>query len=714
MAVLGKIRSKGALLVGIIGLGLFAFIAEEAVRSCDSAKNNERQQIAKVLGEKMSFQDFQALVDEYTDVVKMTQNKDNLSEQELNQVRDMVWNTYIQSSLIAKEAKELGLTVTDDEMRDILNQGTNPMLLQTPFVNQQTGRFDANSLKQFINEYKKAQTSNPQLVEQYRPIYNFWQFVEKTLREQTLAQKYQTLLASCFLSNSIEAKQAFEEENTEADIQLAAFTYASVPEKDINITDADLKAKYEELKPRFKQYEETRDIKYVAVNVKASAADRAALNKQITEYAAQLATADDPTDVVRKSNSTVAYLGIPVLKSAFPNDISLLLDSVAVGTTTNVKENVQDNTYNVVKLISKQELPDSIEFQAIQVGGETIDEAHDRADSIMKALSTDASQWETVAKKYGQTGEKQWMTTQQYQFATSINAENKAFINALNTMSAGELRNVSTTSGNIILKVTDRRNFQPKYIAAVIKTKIAFSDDTQNSAYNKFSQYVSENQTLEGLEKSAKKYGYNVLELQDVRSAQHIIANIPGTHDALKWAYEAKEGEVSPLYECGNNDSFLVLVVTKIHEKGYRSLDDAMVKDMVKAEVLNDKKAELLMAKTKGIKNINEAKAKGAQIVSVPQITFAAPAFVSVAGTSEPALSGAVAATKAGQFSAKAVKGNGGVYMFQVTSKKNRGQKFDQKSYEQRMAQRAMQAAGNFMQDLYINADITDNRYMFF
>lgn len=714
MAVLGKIRSKGALLVGIIGLGLFAFIAEEAVRSCDSAKNNERQQIAKVLGEKMSFQDFQALVDEYTDVVKMTQNKDNLSEQELNQVRDMVWNTYIQSSLIAKEAKELGLTVTDDEMRDILNQGTNPMLLQTPFVNQQTGRFDANSLKQFINEYKKAQTSNPQLVEQYRPIYNFWQFVEKTLRQQTLAQKYQTLLASCFLSNPIEAKQAFEEENTEADIQLAAFTYASVPEKDINITDADLKAKYDELKPRFKQYEETRDIKYVAVNVKASAADRAALNKQITEYAAQLATADDPTDVVRKSNSTVAYLGIPVLKSAFPNDISLLLDSIAVGTTTNVKENVQDNTYNVVKLISKQELPDSIEFQAIQVGGETIDEAHDRADSIMKALSTDASQWETVAKKYGQTGEKQWMTTQQYQFATSINAENKAFINALNTMSAGELRNVSTTSGNIILKVTDRRNFQPKYIAAVIKTKIAFSDDTQNSAYNKFSQYVSENQTLEGLEKSAKKYGYNVLELQDVRSAQHIIANIPGTHDALKWAYEAKEGEVSPLYECGNNDSFLVLVVTKIHEKGYRSLDDAMVKDMVKAEVLNDKKAELLMAKTKGVKNINEAKAKGAQIVSVPQITFAAPAFVSVAGTSEPALSGAVAATKAGQFSAKAVKGNGGVYMFQVTSKKNRGQKFDQKSYEQRMAQRAMQAAGNFMQDLYINADITDNRYMFF
>lgn len=714
MAVLGKIRSKGALLVGIIGLGLFAFIAEEAVRSCESTKNSERQQIAKILGEKISYQEFQALVDEYTDVMKMTQNKENLTETELNQVRDMVWNTYVQTSLIEKEANELGLTVTDDEIRDILNQGTNPLLMQTPFVNQQTGRFDANSLKQFINDYKKMQTSSPQQAEQYRTIYNYWTFIEKTLRQQTLAQKYQALLASCFLSNPIEAKQAFEEENTEADVQLAAFTYNSVADKDIKITDADLKAKYDELKPRFKQYEETRDIKYVAVQVTASPEDRAALNKQMQDYANQLVTVEDPSEIVRKSNSQVAYLGIPVLKSAFPSDIAQQMDSIAVGSVTALKENKMDNTLNVVKLISKQELPDSVEFQAIQVGGETIEEAHNRADSIMKAITADATQWDAIAKKYGQTGAKQWMTSEQYQHANSINAENKTFLTALNTMASGEIRNLETASGNIILKVTDRKNFQPKYVAAVIKTKITFSDETQSKAYNKFSQYVSENQTLEGLEKAAKKYGYTVSELQDVRSAQHLIANIPGTHEALKWAYETKENQVSPLYECGNNDGFLVLVVTNIHDKGYRTLDDAMVKEFVKTEVTKDKKAEILMAKAKGIKDLKNAKAKGAQIVSVPQITFAAPAFVSITGTTEPALSGAVAATKAGQFSSHAIKGNGGVYLFQVSSKKNRGQKYDEKSYEQRMAQRYMQAAGNFMQELYINADITDNRYLFF
>ena len=112
MAALGKIRSKGALLMGIIGLGLFSFIAEEAFRSCESSRNNERQQIGEVLGEKINVNDFQKLVDEYTDVIKMQQGTDALNDQQLNQVKDMVWNTYIQTKIVENEAKKLGLRVT--------------------------------------------------------------------------------------------------------------------------------------------------------------------------------------------------------------------------------------------------------------------------------------------------------------------------------------------------------------------------------------------------------------------------------------------------------------------------------------------------------------------------------------------------------------------------------------------------------------------------
>ncbi|MBQ1646137.1 MAG: SurA N-terminal domain-containing protein, partial [Prevotella sp.] len=134
MAAIGKIRSWGPVLVSVIALALFAFIAEEAFRSCESTRNNQRQQVGEVLGEKINVQDFQKLVDEYTEVIKMQQGTEQLNEDQMNQVKDMVWNSFVQSKIIEGEAKKLGLTVTDNELQNILKEGTNPMLLQTPFV----------------------------------------------------------------------------------------------------------------------------------------------------------------------------------------------------------------------------------------------------------------------------------------------------------------------------------------------------------------------------------------------------------------------------------------------------------------------------------------------------------------------------------------------------------------------------------------------------
>ena len=193
MAALGKIRKRGVTLVIIIGLGLFAFIAEEAFRSCEATKNQQRQQVGEVLGNKINVQEFQALVDEYQEVIKMTQGRDNLTEEELNQVKDQVWNQFINDQLISNEAEKLGLTVTDEELQNILKEGTNPMLRQSPFVNQQTGRFDVTMLTKFLGEYKKN-AGNPQLAESYERIYKYWQFIEKQLRSQTLAQKFQGLV----------------------------------------------------------------------------------------------------------------------------------------------------------------------------------------------------------------------------------------------------------------------------------------------------------------------------------------------------------------------------------------------------------------------------------------------------------------------------------------------------------------------------------------
>ena len=713
MAALGKIRSKGVILISILGFALFAFIAEELFRSCESSRNESRQQVGEVLGDKVNVQDFQKLVDEYTNVIKMTQGRDNLTDDDLNQVKDVVWNTFVQTEIISKEASKLGLQVTDQELQNILNAGTNPMLLQTPFVNQQTGRFDANLLKKFLAEYKQAQTTNPQMAEQYQGIYNFWTFIEKSLRQQVLAQKYQSLLAGCLISNPVSAKMAYTDENQESNIQLASFAYSSINDNKVKISDADLKAKYEELKPRFKQYEETRSIKYVDYQVLPSALDRAALNKIVAGYVQSLKETADPVEIVRNSGSLVTYLGIPQTKAAFPTDIAARLDSMAVGSTSAPVENKLDNTINVVKLISKVQLPDSVQFRAIQVGGATPADAAKTADSIFTALKSGA-EFEAIAKKYGQTGEKNWITSNQYQNATSMDADTKSYIESLNTLPVNEIKNLKLTQGNLILQITDRKAMTDKYVAAVIKKPIEFSKNTYSAAFNKFSQFVSESQTLEAMQKNASKYGYKVQERMDIRNSEHYVAGIHGTREALKWIFETDENKVSQLYECGDNDHLLVLVMTKINKKGYRSLDDENVKNYVKQEVLRDKKAEMLMAKVKGVNSISAAKAKGAQVSAVNQVTFAAPVFVQSTGMSEPALSGAVAATAKGKFSSAAVKGNGGVYLFQVLEKKMRPVKFNAKEYEQRQRQKMMQYAGNFMQELYINANVKDNRYLFF
>ena len=716
MAALGTIRKRGVILVCIISFGLFAFIAEEAFRSCDSAKNNERQQIGEVYGEKISVQEFQKLVDEYTEVIKMQQGQENLPEQQMNQVKDMVWNTYVQNQLVAKEAGKLGLTVTDAELQDILKTGTNPMLQQTPFVNQQTGRFDASALQKFLADYKTQKANNPanaQLMDQYNKIYNYWAFIEKTLRQQTLAQKYQSLLAHCFISNPVEAKMAFKEENEESQIQLAAFPYSDIQDDKVKVEESDLKAKYDEMKARFKQPVETRDIKFVDIEVQASVADRTALNKEFADFHTQLASAADPTEVVRKAASTVSYLGIPVSKEAYPSDIAAVLDSMAVGSTSAVKANTADNTLNIVKLMSKQQLPDSVQYRVIQVAANSVAEAKTKADSIQGAIAGGAD-FEAIAKKYGQTGEKAWMTTKQYEYAQTMDKDNKAFINTLNTASVNSLNQLQLGQGYVVLQVLDRKAMVNKYVAAVIKKTIDFSQGTYRTAYNKFSSFVSGNQASADLLKNAAGNGYKVQELKDMTTASHYVANIHSTREALKWIFEAKEGEVSPLYECGDNNHLLVVVLDKIHRIGFRDLSDPQVKEMVKAEVIKDKKAEQLMAKVNGVKSIAAAKAKGGKISSVNQITFAAPTFIAATGASEPALSGAVSATKKGAFSAHAVKGNAGVYLFQVTNKTNRPVKFDEKTYEQKCRQKAMQYAGNFMNELYMKAHVVDNRYLFF
>lgn len=712
MATLQKIRSKGPLLVIVIGLALFAFIAGDAWKVLQPHQG--KQDVGEVNGEVLSAQDYQKMVDELSEVIKLTNGLNSLTEDQLNNVKDQVWQSYVNNKLIAEQAKKLGLKVTDAEIQAIIEQGTHPLLMQTPFRNPQTGMFDKDMLKKFLVDYANLDASKmpAQYVEYYQKMGAFWKFVEKTLAESTLAQKYQNLVTKSLISNPVSAEDAFKARTEQSDLLLAGIPYSSINDSTIQVSDSEIKDRYNEKKEQFKQLVETRDIRYIDVKVVPSDADRKAVEKEVTEYSNQLATTtSDFGTFVRSTGSSVNYSDVPVSKSVFPADVASRLDSTGVNEVYGPYYNQTDDSYNAFKVLAKVSSPDSIQFRQIQVYADTEEKTKTLADSIYNALKGGAD-FAAVAKIYGQTGEATWVNSQSWEGA-ELDTDNSKFINTLLNQPVDELTNVNIGQANLILQVMNKKSMQTKYKVAVVKRPVEFSKETYNAAYNKFSQFVAQNTTIDSMVKNAEESGYTLTPRTDLSSAEHYVGGVRSTREALKWIFAAKPGEVSPLYECGENDHLMVVALDKIHEAGYRDVNS--VAEMLRSEIRRDKKADKLMAEMKKYNSIAQVKGmKDAVSDSVKHVTFSAPAYISVTRASEPVIGAVASKTAVNQVSAP-IKGNAGVYMIQVYAKDKGSEKFDAKQEEATLNNMAVRIVGSqLINDLYQKAKVEDKRYLFF
>ncbi len=713
MATLQKIRNRGPLLLIVIGLALLAFILGDVWRL--TQPNMGMASVGSINGKNVDAQEYQAEVEKYAEIVKFSMGMQNLSETEYAAVKDEVWNNMVRKSLIEKQAKAIGLTVTDEELQYVIETGSSPLLASTPFGNEMTGEFDVDYLRSFLSSYNEMdRTTVPaEYLNYYDNLYNFWLYLEDNIKFDLLASKYMSIVENSIISNPVSQKNSYEARMKRADVQLAALPYSSVDDSEITVTKADIKKLYDERKEMLYQIAESRDLLYIDYEIVPSQADRNALLAEVTELTEQLkGTETDYAAFVRGAASSELFSEVAKTVNALPADVVARLDSVKVGEVFGPYYNASDDSYNAFKVLSEVEAFDSISYSQIQVVAESEEETARIADSIVDALKKGADFVE-LAQKYGQTGESQWLASADYEAAT-YSGDNALYLNTLNSMKKGEVKNLAVSGGSIIIKVFDQKNKVSKYNTVIVKRENQFSAETSDDAYNKLSQFVASNNNIDSLKANAEAAGFRLLSSPNTNGANYYVGSVVNSHEAFRWAFEAEEDAVSTIYEAGDaNNHLLVVAVDAIHDKGYRPLED--VQTTLTIEAATEKKAEILMKKFAAANSFADALAiEGVETDTVQFVNFSTPAFVSLTYANEMNLGASVMNLQREEMSAP-IKGEGGVYVAQKVSPDSYSVEFDAETESARLQSMDISSIANqIMQQLYMDADVEDVRYKLF
>lgn len=710
MATLQTLRNAGPLLIIIVGLALFAFIAGDALRIFQTPQG--AQAVGSIDGEDVSATEYQELYDEYSSIMQTLRGGMPLTEAEQLAIKDEVWANYVQTKLIYKEAEKIGLTVSEAEITDIVSRGELPILRQSPFVRQ--GEFDYEFLTEFLTEYENNK-NDLAYVQQNKPLYDYWRFIEKNIKNDLLISKYQALVANSFISNPVVAESNFNDNNVTYNAEIMSFPYSAIADSTISVSDNDVKAAYDEIKSFYKYPVESRNIKYVSYKVVPSEQDREALRNEVAEFANTLSQESDYANIVRAASSEFPYSKLALGKSRFPEEVRLRLDSVKVGEVEGPIYSASDNSFTVFKNLGKVTVADSVLYRILPVSDKAL------ADSLLNVLKNKGD-FKEISAKYGQErNDSLWLTSAMYEGA-AMQDDDVTLISTLLNAKKGEYNTLSLSNGaNIIYQVIATKNPVEKYNAAVIKRTVEFGSETYAAAYNNFSQFVASCKTIEDLEKNVEQYGFQV-QTSTINNSSHYITNISDTRKAIRWIFsEAEVGEISPLYECGDNNTLLVAALSEINEKGFMPMDKM---PFVRYEAIKDKKAEKIMNDIKGKSFEEIAKVAGVKSDVAERISFVSPTFVKSISANEPAISGVVSKMKAGEVSAP-IKGNMGVYVVKLTSINKSGSEFNADNEQATLKATANRyitdqflnrytGTSQFINTLLDKANVEDNRYLYF
>jgi len=740
--------------MSVIGGALLLFIVTLTDLNSCARPNVE----AEVNGTELTYEDLEVRVKHEETITKIVTGK--LNDDAKDQIREGVWQQFVQENIINKQAGKLGLVASKADVQNAL-AAVSPQQLEQVAQALQYGQTNVQAIpyaqkimmmmarigaqptaagyKQFLKEIDKSiaqiQKQNPEQAQQLLDIKEACLYCESRIPTEVITQKYLAMVSLGQVANPVGAKMDFDEAATNCNLELAFVPTSSVEDKEISFTDDDLKAKYESVKDIFFQNMPSRDIKYINVKVTASTQDIDDIKKQVESVEDTLRKVTDAKAVeriMRSAKTDVPFANVYLKKDAFTetniNVVASHLDSMHIGqvTPTELTTYGEKNAsyFATIKLIDAQTTPDSMQVCQFAIDDKA------KADAIIKAvkagstLSAEAAKHQDMVKKYGLKGDTIWQNTAYYLAPETTDSAASDEYKDVCQMSKGTTGFVKVTNPQdgkpvfVITTVLDTKALTKKYNVAAVLTPVKFTTATYNDKRKQLNAFLAKNKTIEDIEKNAAKAGFTINQRPGFTTsdAMTLRMNIggEGAKQAMMWAFEEAEvGEVSKLYECGKeNDQLLVVALTAVNKGDYRAWDNPTVKQQLTEMVKAEKKAEKIMAMAKNVKDFKGASAlKNVQTDSQPEISLGQLSMY------VPALAGAVERTAAGKFTG-AVKTATTIYFAQVNGKSAaNGATYNETAAlaqsNQRILSRIFGQQGGLYDAFIREAKIKDNRFKF-
>ncbi len=684
MASLQKIREHGVLLLIIVGLAMLAFILGDFITSGSSFFHRADQYVGEIEGEDIHIQDYENAREQLLEVYKIETGRNDLDEDLQSNINNQVWQLMVTQHTLGTQAKAAGMTVTNDELADkCFGEHPHQIIAQRPAFQDQSGQFNRFALIQFLAGLDQA-AQNPEQAQQVKQAQTYWMYWENAVRLTWLQEKYVDLMQELVGANKLDAEQNGKAAQTNVNVQYVMQPYYSVPDSTIKISNGEIRDLYQQKKEQYKQ-EPSRSIKYITFNIVPSELDFVDVKTWIEKLEDEFKTTDDIAGVVNP-NSDIIYNGQNYSETTIPAQYKewAFQKGRKAGDVTEIL--FENNTYSIARIMQTgYNLPDSVELRGTILAGES------ELDSLK-------AEWKQG--KFGNADQTQWVT----ETMLSKEIADKAFEGQ-----KGSVFTVPYGTGVQAIQIVNKAVATPKVKVAILSREVSPSSKTYATLYNNAKQFIVNNQTEDAFITTAEEAEMEIESAYNLQKNTNKVNDLQQSRPIIRWAFKAKEGEVSDVFECGEN--FVVAVLTEAKDGEYRSINDVQAE--LRMEILRDKRADILIKKLKEASTLQEAAdLASAEIKTAEGVNLNSYRFGD-AGM-EPAVIGTAVSLNQGELSAP-VKGVQGVYVLQSVSKQTTEAEVNVEQEIQQLNMRYAYSlpyqALNLIQE---KAEITDNRSNFY